>query len=557
MGSKKGAQRSDQAASQRETLRASVQKPEGRILQAHPSVIIQQARTNPTSLTSHQVLQLQRSIGNQAVTKLLAGINRRRSAARAEGSTHQGRPQGSSPAGRAEGKAFDHGLAIRPLSARQGQGLVGRKLVVGDDEYVAGVEPLVRWGLTPAQKDFYKYMLKGSSPTFTFVDRDRMLAFVRRYSNLYEQNADLFTDAQNAAALETITDARRTNFTEQRAVINAEITVTTEEGTQIMVHPFASKNRHLLAAFRENQASPRAAKVSNTIVKWLYKFKEKFLDYVDVQAQAIKANKMLMGYEPSRAVHYDTEISFITDQPELPNNSYDRTNAIHSFPSAGTELATLTQDQFARINVVLSHLYQTDNNQMLRVKLLNPAIPTDPVVIGNQRNVEAEVNTAINNLRRLGLPAARPANTATAAADLHASWQLNRGAHYNPSLKSALQNLHRLLVTYKLESEIATAAPALLVTVNEAVAAYDALDNPGQNALKWLEPTILTKIAAWRLAIQAQNHVPPTLNQQLQTAKRTKVDALVVAGNVQQTLDNFYNLYEAARNVADPASVLI
>jgi hypothetical protein len=49
--------------------------------QPHPATIIQRASRDPSSLTPRDVLQLQRTIGNQAVNRLLAGtFNRRRPA---------------------------------------------------------------------------------------------------------------------------------------------------------------------------------------------------------------------------------------------------------------------------------------------------------------------------------------------------------------------------------------------------------------------------------------------------------------------------------------------
>ncbi len=69
----KGQARTDKASSKQSSLKPNVKKvniPARQ--QTHPAILIQRAALDPRSLNSSDVLQLQRTIGNHAVDKLLA-----------------------------------------------------------------------------------------------------------------------------------------------------------------------------------------------------------------------------------------------------------------------------------------------------------------------------------------------------------------------------------------------------------------------------------------------------------------------------------------------------
>lgn len=73
MSSKEQVHSDDKATAKLRSSQREVQNFETLTQQTHPATIIRGARIAPSSLTSRDVLQLQRAIGNQAVRRLLAG----------------------------------------------------------------------------------------------------------------------------------------------------------------------------------------------------------------------------------------------------------------------------------------------------------------------------------------------------------------------------------------------------------------------------------------------------------------------------------------------------
>lgn len=71
MSSKEQAHRSDKAGSKGQSSKKIVDKPETPLGQTHPASLLQQARLEPGALTPRAVLQMQRTIGNQAMQQLL------------------------------------------------------------------------------------------------------------------------------------------------------------------------------------------------------------------------------------------------------------------------------------------------------------------------------------------------------------------------------------------------------------------------------------------------------------------------------------------------------
>ncbi len=73
MSSKEKRCRKNKSRTKQKPLKSSYENPDRAApQQAHPATIMQQARHGPHSLPSHNALQLQRTIGNQAVRRLLA-----------------------------------------------------------------------------------------------------------------------------------------------------------------------------------------------------------------------------------------------------------------------------------------------------------------------------------------------------------------------------------------------------------------------------------------------------------------------------------------------------
>ncbi|HEX8852617.1 MAG TPA: hypothetical protein VF754_03970, partial [Pyrinomonadaceae bacterium] len=76
MPPKKQAREADSDAAKRRTAREEARHSESLITQSPPASALRRARLDPASLTPRDVLQLQSTIGNQGVVRLLSGASR-------------------------------------------------------------------------------------------------------------------------------------------------------------------------------------------------------------------------------------------------------------------------------------------------------------------------------------------------------------------------------------------------------------------------------------------------------------------------------------------------
>jgi hypothetical protein len=257
-----------------------------------------------------------------------------------------------------------HGAASHPAAPVEAR-IAQAKLIIDDETWETGINPLTRWGFTQDQKTLYLFMLNTSERTFLFRDVDHMKTFVVRYEDLYKKNPGKFTNSKYDLFFEKVQTARPTgSITKYKAKWILPIEVRTVSGKTFEISVFVSVKRHLVSSFRENQFTERDRRIQNSLVRDDVLFERKLLEYAQLHADAIKANLMSFMYRPNLLVHGDAEMSFETDTTETPNTVYgDAENAIHCYPSHGTEVLILDQSEYHAMAEFLLWFFRTDERQ--------------------------------------------------------------------------------------------------------------------------------------------------------------------------------------------------
>jgi len=287
-------------------------------------------------LTPSDVMMLQRSAGNRAVQRLLQ-----------------------------PGKA-PHSLPPSPaISRAPASPLIQAKIHINNVEHIEETDPVAKWTLTPPQVSLYKELIT-SGEIMRFKDEAGMLDFLKHYASWYAKHPENFraqASGNNTAPIESATAGAAKS---EGGEVRSEIEVSLPKGVKEKVNVFSSEKRHLLDAFTQNRGKPPDAKINNSICIDATAFTTQLKEYADAQANALVEHRMLQGFRPGTVEHTSPTVSFKTDQAELPNESYDRHNAIHSFPNSGSLVYSPSQVTYAMIANVASYLYQTDDYMRAR-----------------------------------------------------------------------------------------------------------------------------------------------------------------------------------------------
>jgi hypothetical protein len=149
MFSKGQAYRRDKASAAQLSLKPKAQKLDSSVRAPHPAIIIQRAVFDPDSLTPHDILQLQRTMGNQAVGRLLKRIKR-----------HQEANNGSNPVksilSASKGQTGAAGALIQRRTIKLGTGGKAELGALGPYGYGTGMS---------AELTSWNHLSEGSSPT--------------------------------------------------------------------------------------------------------------------------------------------------------------------------------------------------------------------------------------------------------------------------------------------------------------------------------------------------------------------------------------------------------
>ena len=127
-----------------------------------------------------------------------------------------------------------------------------------------------------------------------------------------------------------------------------------------------------------NQTRPRKTEVSNSIVRDGDKYEQHLRRWAALHAAALRNNLIAFGYEPNALSDVNAEMAFKTDTTMLPNISYAKhQNGIHSFPDSGTEVRSLTPQEYHAVTVFLLWFFRTDENlvegeKFDKIRLLSP-----------------------------------------------------------------------------------------------------------------------------------------------------------------------------------------
>jgi hypothetical protein len=224
----------------------------------------------------------------------------------------------------------------------------------------------------------YQFLAASQEITPSFANAEALVKFITRCSGLFAKFPNTVKDPAKRPFFEKITDANVTNFTKDQAVWVAEITVKTEKGSSFTIPVFSSVKRHLILSYMSNQTRPRKTEASNSIVRDGAKYEQHLKRWAGVHAAALKNNLIAFGYEPNVLTDVSSEMAFKTDTTMLPNISYAKhQNGIHSFPDSGTEVRSLTPQEYHAVTVFLLWFFRTDENLVAgekfdKIRLLSP-----------------------------------------------------------------------------------------------------------------------------------------------------------------------------------------
>jgi hypothetical protein len=281
-------------------------------------------------LAPSDVMMLQRAIGNRSVQRLLY-------------------PQKSSPP-----------ASPAPSISRAPAHLIQTKVDINQVEHKEEGDPATKWGFSPDEVSLYKELIT-SKETTHFRDEAGLVSYVKHYAGWFSKHPNDYRDQAKGPNVEPITSTKALPPKRVGGEIRSEIEVVFQSGAKEIVNVFSSEKRHLLDTFTQNKGKPPDSKTTNTIVTDVKDFVQGFETYAQAQAISLQQNVMMQGFRPKLVSFGTPEVDFSSDQNELPNESYDRHNAIHSFPSSGSKVFAPSQETYAKIVTLASYLYNTDD----------------------------------------------------------------------------------------------------------------------------------------------------------------------------------------------------
>lgn len=270
-----------------------------------------------------------------------------------------------------------------------------------------------------ATNNLYLFLAASTDIKPPFRDVEALVKFINRCSALYASSPSVVTDPSKRCFFEKITDANVTAFRKDPSVWTAEITIQTEKGTTFRVPVFCSIKRHLILSYMSNQTRPRKTEASNSIVRDSDRFEEHLRRYAELHAASIKDNLIAFGYEPCLRLDTNAVISFKTDTTMLPNNSYTQLNGVHSFPDSGSEVRSLTPQEYHAATVFLLWFFRTDENlvegeKFDKIRLLSPGeIDTRGKIEKARLETITEIELGLEELKKYKPPANLVGTTAT------------------------------------------------------------------------------------------------------------------------------------------------
>jgi hypothetical protein len=461
---------------------------DGEALDAMTSNVVagscENVNTIPARLKASTFTHLQRTLGNRVTLTLLPQPAR----PGAKGS----RARGETPS--------RPGTPISPTTPRA---KIQRLIKVATPDYKAPADPVKTWSLTAEEHNLYQQLVTRAD-TYRFHDEGALVDFVRHYAKWFTTDPVGFWMQASGNNLVQVTSATVGNAAETVSELSYPIVLTLDNSQTIQVNVFASKRRHLAENLTIDKEWPAESKLGNSIVMSPDKFRASLRGYAQDHADAIRARHMLQGYEPAKTKHGSVaaEIAFETDQPELPNVSYGRVNALHSFPSSGKEVYRPDQDSFAKLVVLCSYLYDTNEYK--------GATRVDPQKRGDRQNLLAgwgisKDKTAQQTLtkatargkdlvEKIKLLAAKNYTLTADPVVLAKDWAALSGPEKGPilaALNYCVTNLYDVLFSYGAIPESDAVTP-INVEVNEAAGAYDAIKTAGGVTWTLLEALVLT-----------------------------------------------------------------
>ena len=336
------------------------------------------------------------------------------------------------------------------------RGNIQLKIDVGGEVYEKGIAPLSSWGLNEEQKTLYNFLLGADDRTFYFANRARMLAFVKSDMMLrIFKNTDSFQGPRMLAYFDEIRSVTPGALQKRDTNWCVPLTVTTARGA-MTVNVYCSVKRHLITTFMRSQLTPVDHKKTNIVVRDADATGTKLAAYAAYQAQKIRENRMLYGYDPKAADagYADAELKFATDTTFMPSTGWAFENPIHSFPESGSLTKSLTQEEHHALVTFLLWFFRTEQHLSEGVQF-NKISRLD----GQHRtSVEEEVRKATaaakKNLQLLKdaykvIFPVTPDKIDTTAAGLETTFQTSKPkpVHYKKLLPETGKRLHFLLAT--------------------------------------------------------------------------------------------------------------
>jgi hypothetical protein len=332
---------------------------------------------------------------------------------------------------------------------------IQRKIDVGGDVYEKGIAPLSSWGLSEEQKTFYNFLLGASDRTFYFADRARMLAFVKSPMMLrIFKNTDSFQGPRMLSYFDEIKSVTPQALQKRDTNWCVPLTVTTAKGS-LTVNVYCSVKRHLITTFMRSQFTPVDHKETNIAVRDGDAMGTKLAAYAAYQAQKIRDNRMLYGYDPKAADagYADGQIKFATDTIFMPSTGWAFDNPIHSFPESGSLTKSLSQEEHKALTTFLLWFFRTEEhlsegtkfNKISRLDGQHKDMAEDDV---RQKTAAAKKSLqTLKDVYKVNFPIA-PDKLDETAASLQATFLLDKKVpHYNKLLPDAGKRLHFVLAT--------------------------------------------------------------------------------------------------------------
>lgn len=359
---------------------------------------------------------------------------------------------------------------------------VQTSIEVADAAHAEDPDPKTRWSFTTEEVALYKDMIADTN-AYAFETEVELAGYVRHYAKWFAKDASGYRAQAKGQNLARIVDAKPAAPEHTKSELRVPIEVELKGGGKERVEPFTSKRRHLLETFTESKEKPPEAKAVNVVVLDPVEFEMQFQDYSGKHAEALKRRRMLQGYEPGRVPHASSTVAFGTDQPEVPNMTYDRQNAIHSFPEKGSGVRNVSQDTYARLVIVSAYMYATD--EYLRARRAEPkrGKEREAQLAGWQRSAAGKVSyekalKAAKELRdNLQVIEAAGFTPSADIISLAKTWDVKEGKEKGPliqKLNSAVEALYDLLLAYGGLPEVGPGAD-LSVGEPEATAVYQEL----------------------------------------------------------------------------------